>query len=195
MTDRTRLLDLLKKYGFRKGTFTLASGRQSDFYIDVRSVALSSEGHWLLGHVLLDKLRGMFPSGRYPAVAGVELGGCPLVSAISCCSRISNDSPPNLPAIYVRKKPKGHGSKKLVEAPYSAREGDEVVLVEDVVTSGGSSLWALHALVEAGFKPVGLIVVVDRKEGGLEAIKAEHPDLVVESLFTRFDFIPEVTGA
>ncbi|KKK48398.1 hypothetical protein LCGC14_3145530, partial [marine sediment metagenome] len=179
-----RLLDLLKQHGFRKGTFTLASGKESDFYIDVRSVALSSEGHWLFGRVLMDRILEM---PRVKAVAGVELGGCPLVSAVSYYGFEKS----KLPALYVRKTPKGHGLKKLVEAPYGLSEGSKVVLVEDVVTSGGSSLRAIQSLTEAGFKVVGLIVVVDRKEGGLEAIKEAHPELVVASLFTRYDFIPE----
>lgn len=200
MTDRTRtldllgdhrrLLDLLRDHGFRKGTFTLASGKESDFYIDVRSVALSAEGHWLFGQTLLTGIVDL--DVEADAVAGVELGGCPLVSAISYCGFDRGN--PQYPALYVRKKPKDHGTKKLVEAPYDVQEGAKVILVEDVVTSGGSSLRALEALAEAGFEPVAVLVVVDRKEGGLEAIEEAHPNLTVDSLFTRYDFIPEVTG-
>lgn len=194
---RNRLLELLTKHGFKRGSFTLTSGRQSDFYIDVRSVALTSEGHWLLGRLLFDAALKITP--LLNAVAGVELGGCPLASAVSYTSDLDRrleswlvigEQRPLLPAIYVRKKPKSHGTSKLVEAPYDVQEGARIVLLEDVVTSGGSTIKAVQALTEAGYKVQGVVVVVDRKEGGVQSIQ-ETQQLPVRSLFTRYDFIPK----
>jgi orotate phosphoribosyltransferase len=179
------LLSLLQTHGFRQGNFTLASDKKSDFYIDVRSIALQSEGHWLLGHELLWKIQQTF--GQAQAVAGVELGGCPLASAVSVIGYKEHNP---LPAIYVRKKAKGHGTGKLVEAPYGVKKGAKVVLLEDVITTGGSTIRAAESLKEAGYDLIGVVVVVDRKEAGVEAVQ-EVLQIPVKSLFTRFDFIPE----
>lgn len=205
---KERLLQLLRENGFKQGEFTLASGKKSDFYIDVRSVALSSEGHWLLGRLMFEEIlkfnKGLF-SGRYPgkcqieAVAGVELGGCSLASAVSLMSdferRLSSlltspDRPPLLPALYIRKKAKDHGTKKLIEAPAGVQKGIGVVLLEDVITTGGSTIRAAKSLQEAGFTPVCVIVAVDRMEGGRGAIETEM-NMPVMSLLNRRDFIPE----
>jgi len=192
MDQRTELLGLLREHSHKRGTFTLASGKQSDFYIDVRRVALSAPGHRLLGTLLLDAIEGRRARGKsrgdhtVDAVAGVELGGCPLASAVSLTSEIRLDVEA-LPAVYVRKKAKEHGTGNLVEAPFGMVRDDRVVLVEDVITSGGSSLRAIEAIREAGYFVTQVIVVVDRQEGGVKAVKKVVPN--VTALFTRGDFL------
>lgn len=190
----TQLLDLLKTHGFRHGKFTLTSGKESDFYINVRAVALSSIGHRLIGECMLEVIaRNM----QVDSVAGVELGGCPLASAVSQMSClpwsqsqgcVTPGIVANLPAVYVRKTKKEHGTGKLVEMPFGVGVGTTTVLLEDVVTTGGSSVAALLALREAGIEPKAIISVVDRLEGGKEAITMTGVRFY--SLFTRHDFIP-----
>lgn len=193
-----RLFDLLKEHGFRQGEFTLASGKKSDFYIDVRTVALTPEGHWLIGRLMFEEvIRMLRYCGSVDAVAGVELGGCSLASAVSLMSDFEKrmgewltekKKTPWLPAIYVRKKAKEHGTKKLVEVPHGILKGGRVVLLEDVITTGGSTIRAAGSLKESGYNVVGVVVVVDRMEGGKEAIEKEL-GVPVKSLLKRLDFM------
>lgn len=185
-----RLLALLKQYAYREGQFTLASGKTSDFFIDCKQVLLTGEGHALAGSIFLNVIgdyayggatRMPFPS----AVAGVALGGCPLASAVSLLSTHSQRLD-TLDALYVRKAAKDHGTQKLVEGRVPV--GSTVVLLEDVVTTGGSTLAAVKTLTDAGYTVVAVLVLVDRCEGGMEAVRAVVP--YVHALYTRHDFIP-----
>lgn len=178
--DRVRLLELLRERSFERRKVILASGRESDFYIDVRRTALLAEGHWLIGRLLLSRL----PEDAV-AVGGMTLGADPLASATSFASFAAGRP---VDAFLVRKEPKKHGTAQWIEQP-ALPEGARVVVVEDVITTGGSALKAVERLKEAGFVPVKLLAVVDRLEGGREAIEAAG--LEVEALFTRTDFIPE----
>lgn len=178
--DCARLLELLRTLSFERRRVVLASGRESDFFIDCKQTILTAEGHALTGSLLLDRLDRLPPS---EAVAGVELGGCPLASAVSLTSWLRQRP---LPALYVRKQQKDHGSRRLVEGDRALRPGLPVVLLEDVITTGGSSLAAVAALTAAGARVVGIVALVDRLEGGAEAIAAAG--LPLETLFTRDDF-------
>lgn len=160
----------------------LASGRESDFFVDVKQTALLAEGHALIGERLLDVLRAEF--APVAAVAGVVLGGCPLASAVAARSF---DRGPAIDAIYVRKAAKDHGSRKLVEGADGLEPNARVVMVEDVVTTGGSTLAAYDILRDAGLRVVGVVAVVDRLEGGAEAIQAAN--LPFAALYTRSDII------
>jgi orotate phosphoribosyltransferase len=180
---RGELLELLRERSFRRGTFTLASGRQSDFFIDCKQTVLTARGHLLVGQVMFDALAALPPC---EAVAGVALGGCPLASAVSLTSE-QRGRP--LPALYVRKQTKDHGTKRLVEGDAALREGMPVVLLEDVITTGGSTLKAVESLRSAGATVAGVVVLVDRREGGAEALDATN--LPWTSIFTRLDFIPK----
>ena len=131
---------------------------------------------------MLDALTALPPC---VAVAGVELGGCPLASAVALTS-FRRGTP--LDAIYVRKDAKDHGSRRELEGNTRLGPGAPVALLEDVVTTGGSTLKAAAKLREAGYEVVGVVALVDRLEGGREAIQAGRLELV--SLFTRTDFIP-----
>ncbi len=181
--QRARLLALLKERSFARKRVVLASGRESDFFIDCKQTVLTAEGHALVGELLFDLLRD-FP--RLSAVAGVELGGCPLASAVALRS-FQRGAP--IDAIYVRKDAKDHGSKRDLEGNVHLPEKARVVLVEDVITTGGSTLKATEKLRSAGYEVVGVVALVDRKEGGRENLEAAG--LEVRALYTRDDFMGE----
>ncbi len=179
---RTRLLELLRERSFERKRVVLASGRESDFFIDCKQAVLTAEGHALVGQVMLDALAEL---PACAAVAGVELGGCPLASAVALTS-FQRGTP--LDAIYVRKDAKEHGSRRLLEGNTRIAPGSAVVLLEDVVTTGGSTLKAAAKLREAGYEIAGVVALVDRLEGGREGIEAGG--LRLHAIFTRNDFIP-----
>jgi orotate phosphoribosyltransferase len=180
--SRARLLELLRTLSFARRRVILTSGRESDFFVDCKQAVLTAEGHALAGEVFLDALPVLGPCA---AVAGVELGGCPLASAVALTSYLRGTP---LDAIYVRKDAKEHGSRRLLEGNGRVPPGSPVALVEDVVTTGGSTLSAATKLTQAGYTVAGTIALVDRLEGGREAIEAQGLKLV--ALFTRDDFIP-----
>jgi orotate phosphoribosyltransferase len=183
VTDRERLVELLRERSFERKRFTLTSGRESDFFIDCKQTVLTAEGHALAGLLMFDALDALPPCD---AVAGVALGGCPLASAVSLTSFVRGRP---LPALYVRKEAKEHGSKRLIEGDRSLVPGLRVVMLEDVITTGGSTLKAVDKLREAGALVVGVVALVDRLEGGAEAIRAAGLPLV--SICTRRDFMPD----
>ncbi len=138
-----RLLALLTTHSFARTRVVLASGRESDFFIDVKQTALLAEGHALLADALLAAL-GELPEAA--AVAGVELGGCPLASAVAMRS-FERGAP--LDAIYVRKEVKDHGSRRQLEGNAHLPAGAKVAVLEDVVTTGGSTVRAIRAAARA----------------------------------------------
>jgi orotate phosphoribosyltransferase len=178
-----RLVELLRSKSYERRRVILASGRESDFFIDCKQTVLTAEGHALVGALLF---RALDQLPHCDAVAGVELGGCPLASAVSLVSFQQGRS---LPALYVRKQPKDHGTAKRVEGDKALVPGMPVVLLEDVITTGGSSLRAVAALDDAGAKVVGIAALVDREEGGAEVI--EQAGLPLVSLARRRDFAGE----
>jgi orotate phosphoribosyltransferase len=181
--QRERLVALLAERSFERKRFVLTSGRESDFFVDCKQTVLTAEGHALVGELFFQALADL---PECDAVGGVELGGCPLASAVSL---ISHQQGRDLPALYVRKERKEHGSAKLVEGDKSLFPGIRVVLLEDVITTGGSSLRAVRALEAVGAKVVGIAAIVDRLEGGADTIREAGLPLV--SLTTRRDFIRE----
>jgi orotate phosphoribosyltransferase len=168
--------------GFRRGRFVLSSGKESDFFIDCKPAVLLAEGHVLVGQALLRRIGDVF--GPVSAVAGVELGGCPLASAVAYASWA--DGRP-IDAVYIRKTTKEHGTKKLLEGADHLSPGSRLVIVEDTVTTGGSTLRAAKAVTEAGFEVAGVVAVVDRLEGGAEAIR--DAGFVFSFLYDRTDFM------
>src|SRR5688572_31747421 len=180
VTELGRLIELLTERSFERKRVTLASGRESDFFIDCKQTMLTAEGHALLGSLMFAALGQL---GEVEAVGGVELGGCPLASAVSLVS-FQRGRPLN--ALYVRKAKKDHGTTKLVEGDKSLKPGLKVALLEDVVTTGGSSLKAVASLKEAGAEVVGIVALVDRQEGGAETIRAAGLPLV--TIATKADF-------
>lgn len=150
--------------------FILKSGKESMTYVDVRLTALNAHGLHVLADALHREVRQAANGSKL--VAGVALGGCPLATAVSLLSyRLDEVNPLN--ALYVRPEAKDHGTGKLIEGGF--QPGDGVILVEDVITSGGSSLKAIAALRAAGLDVRGVVAVLDRQEGGTEKISAEAP--------------------
>jgi orotate phosphoribosyltransferase len=185
MTDYSTLVTLLAERSARRGRFTLASGKQSDFYIDARLTTMSPEGLSIIGSLALLTLR---ESGwKVDAVGGLTLGADPISYAISYASAAS-DHP--LRAFTVRKEPKAHGTGKLLEGPI--REGDRVAVIEDVITTGGSALRAIEAVRSAKASVAGVLALVDREEGGRQAI--EKAGVSVISLVTANQIIAALTG-
>lgn len=177
-----RLLELLRERGFRRGRFRLSSGKESDFFIDCKPAVLSAEGHALVGAALLERIAKL--GTPVVAVAGVELGGCPLASAVA--ARSFSDGTP-LDAVYVRKSTKDHGTRKTVEGSDHLPRGAAVVLTEDTVTTGGSTLRAIERLREAGLEVRAVLAIVDRLEGGAQAIR--DAGVPFQSLYDRHDFL------
>lgn len=181
--DRQRLLELLTERSFERRKVMLSSGKESDFYIDCKRTALLAEGHFLVGRLLLDAVRREAPDAV--AVGGLTLGADPLASAVSLTSYLQGTP---LHAFIVRKEPKGHGTGQWIEGMTALAPGARVAILEDVVTTGASTLKALERARLEGLEVLGAFALVDRLEGGREAVEATGQRLF--SLFTRKDFIP-----
>jgi orotate phosphoribosyltransferase len=165
------LVRVLKDRSVRTGNFTLASGKKSTYYVDARLTTMSPEGMVLIGPLAIEmfKTRGWTPD----SVGGLTLGADPVAFAIS---RSSVDSERTIRAFTVRKEAKAHGMGNRIEGPF--HEGDRVIVVEDVITTGKSALQAIEALEEAGAVILGVLAVVDREDGGREAIGEKGYDVV-----------------
>ena len=157
------LKQLLIERSVRTGDFILASGKSSSFYVDARMTTMSPEGLMMIGPLALESIhrKGWKPD----SIGGLTLGADPVSFSIS---RASADRPPMLRAFTVRKQAKAHGTGNLIEGPFRAH--DNVVIVEDVVTTGKSALQAIDAVTVAGARVLGVLAVVNREEGGIEAI-------------------------
>lgn len=159
-----RLVALLARASAKRGDFVLSSGKRSDFYVDVRLTSLSPEGLLLIGQLGLDLVQKEFPLAD--AVGGLTLGADPIACAIALTSA-TTERP--LRAFTVRKESKPHGTGRLIEGPFSP--GDRVVVLEDVITTGGSALRAADAVHQASGVVLGVLAVVDREEGGRERLE------------------------
>jgi orotate phosphoribosyltransferase len=199
--DRARLLELLRTLSFERRKVILASGRESDFYIDCKRTALTAEGHVLVGRLLLERIRRLPPPVH--GVGGLTLGADPIASAVATASFLelerwreedhaapdrSEGPPATYDAFIVRKEPKGHGTGQWIEGRRTLPDGSRVVVIEDVVTTGGSALKAIERCRAEQLVPVACLALVDRGEGGREAIEAQGVPL--QALFTRGDFLP-----
>jgi orotate phosphoribosyltransferase len=184
MTDHSALIALLAERSAKRGRFKLSSGKESDFYVDARLTTMSPEGLALIGPLALSMLRET--GWRIDAVGGLTLGADPISYAISYASA-SSDHP--LRAFTVRKEAKAHGTGKLLEGP--VREGDFIAIIEDVITTGGSALRAIEAVRSAKASVTGVLALVDREEGGRQAI--EKAGVSVVSLTTASQIIAALT--
>lgn len=186
MTVR-QLIQLLRDRSVEWGAFRLASGRTSPYYIDARRATMSAAGLDLIGRLGLTVIRA--ESWEPRAVGGLTLGADPVAYAIAAASR---HAPPAIDAFTVRKAPKEHGQGGQIEGCFEAAM--PVVIVEDVITSGGSALAAVHAVRDAGGDVLGVLAVVDRQEGGRAML--EGAGLTVRALVTAEDLgIPPDVGA
>jgi orotate phosphoribosyltransferase len=177
MYDRQALADLIREKSLRFGQFTLASGKQASYYLDCRNVTLDARGARLIGAGMLELLRGDMP----PLVGGMAIGADPITAAILTLAGVEGLP---LRGVMVRKEAKQHGTGKFVEGPFES--GEELVIVEDVVTTGGSSLLAIERAEAVGLKVRRVLAIVDRLEGGREAFAAKGYELT--TLFTIQDF-------
>jgi orotate phosphoribosyltransferase len=165
MADRGTLVRLLSQRSIRRGRFTLASGRESSHYVDARLTTMSPEGLAVIGPLALEAIRAR--GWAADAVGGLTLGADPIAYATALASVAS---PPMVRAFTVRKEAKQHGTGRLIEGPM--REGDRVVVIEDVITTGGSALRAAEAVQRAGAVVSGILALVDREEGGLGVLES-----------------------
>jgi orotate phosphoribosyltransferase len=182
MNERQRLKSILLEKSYRQGTFTLTSGKTSDFYIDDKQTTLSAEGAYLCGRLLF----GLIRKEQTPiaAVGGMTLGADPLVTAVSIVSYLEQAP---IPAFIVRKEAKGHGTGNYIEGLKNMAAGCTVALIEDVVTTGGTLLKVIDRVEAQGFK-VGLVAtVVEREEGGVEELARAGYRL--KSIFTRTELL------
>lgn len=178
MNERQRLKEILLEKSYRQGTFTLTSGKTSDFYIDGKQTTLSAEGAYLCGRLLFNLIRE--ENTPIQAVGGMTLGADPLVTAVSIVSHLEKAP---IPAFIVRKEAKGHGTGNYIEGLKNMAPGCTVALIEDVVTTGGTLIKVIERVEAQGFE-VGLVAtVVDRQEGGSEELARAGYRL--KAIFTR----------
>lgn len=172
---RSRLQQILLELSFKLGTFTLASGKTSDYYVDCRTTTLDPEGADLSARLLFARVREL--QTKVDAVGGLTLGADPITAALLV---ISWQEKAPLRGFIVRKEAKAHGRGKRIEG--NLRAGDRVVILEDVVTTGGSALQAIEAAEAEGAKVVEVMALVDREDGGRQALAAKGYPLF--ALFT-----------
>ncbi|MDD3470248.1 MAG: orotate phosphoribosyltransferase [Thermoguttaceae bacterium] len=180
MYDRDALADLIREKALQFGDFTLASGKKSTFYLDCRKVTLDSEGSRLIGEGILELL--FQQNGLPAAVGGMAIGADPITASVITMAAVHGKA---LRGFIVRKEAKDHGTKKFVEGP--VQPGETVVILEDVVTTGGSALAAIERVEAFGLKVRGVIGLIDRNEGGREAFAARG--ITLTTLFTIDDFL------
>ena len=161
---RARLVEILKERSYRRRRVVLASGRESDFYVDGRQTTLNAEGAWLVGNLVFDAL---LPEVQ--AVGGLVIGADPIASATAAVS-FHRGRPVH--AFLVRKEPKGHGTGRHVEGRGNIPDGTAVCIVEDTTTTGGSLLQAVDRAEAEGLRVVQCLTIVDREEGAEEALAA-----------------------
>ena len=178
MYDKQALIALFREKALKFGSFTLTSGKHASYYLDGKQVTLDPRGAQQVGEGILDLLD---PDQMPTAIGGMSIGADPITAAVVTIAGIRGTP---IVGFMVRKQPKGHGTEQYVEGP--VKPGDEVVIVEDVVTTGKSSLEAIERAEAYGLKVNRVIAIVDRMEGGAEAFaRAGYP---FSSLLTIQDF-------
>jgi orotate phosphoribosyltransferase len=177
MYDRQRLMTLLRERALKFGDFTLASGKKSTYYLDGKQITLHGEGLRQVSLGLLELLHDV----DYGAIGGMTIGADPIVGGVLVAAAASDRS---LEGFLVRKEAKGHGTKRYIEGP--VKPGTKVVVIDDVVTTGGSALEAVERVVEFGCEVVCVVGIIDRKEGGAANFAARG--LPFRSLLTISDF-------
>src|SRR5687768_7637448 len=177
MYSQPALMDLVRQLALQLGDFTLASGKKSKYYLDCRKVTLDSAGANLIADGMLDALGENLPD----AVGGMAIGADPITAAIIT---VAGRTGKKLKGFIVRKEAKQHGTGRDVEGP--VKPGDNVIIVEDVVTTGGSSLAAIEKAEAFGVKVRGLMAIIDRLDGRREMLAARGYSL--QTLLTVLDF-------
>tara|TARA_B100000965_G_scaffold285681_1_gene243608 strand:- start:227 stop:748 length:522 start_codon:yes stop_codon:yes gene_type:complete len=172
---KEELLQLIKERGYRKGDFTLSSGKKSEHYVNCKPIILTGRGLTLTSLLMLKEV-------DTDVVAGLTLGADPLVCGVSLVSALDGRM---VNALIIRKEPKGYGTASQIEGPLPVK-GSKITVLEDVVTTGGSSIKAVKVLRDQGYIVERVVAIVDRQEGGKDAMMDEGLEL--HSLFTIKDF-------
>jgi len=175
---KKQLLDIIKKESVSRGEFILSSGKKSNYYIDMRRTTLHPKGAKLIGEIIFEKIKNL----DIDCIGGPTLGADPIVSAVSITSALTEKP---IPGFYVRKEAKPYGKMKMIEGIF--KSGDKVIIVEDVVTTGASTLKTIRAVEDEGGKVIKTIALVDREEGGKENIKREGYEF--ESIFKKSELL------
>ena len=181
MTERERLKKIITDLSYEKRKVTLASGRESDFYFDGKQTTLHAEGGILVGKLFFEAIRDV-PGVQ--GVGGITLGADPIATATSIAAFLAGRP---VHAFIIRKEPKGHGTGQWLEGRKNLPPGSKVVIVEDVVTTGGSSMKAVRRAEEEGLTVLGIVTLVDREEGGRENIEKEGYWL--KAIYTKSDLV------
>jgi orotate phosphoribosyltransferase len=179
-----KLIALLRERSVRRGQFTLASGQQSDLYVDVRQTSLDPHGAWLIAQLILSRLH---PDVQ--AIGGMSLGADPIACSVTA---LSTPFGRPMPAFLIRKEPKGHGVGRHVVGVESLPPKAKVCMVEDTTTTGGSLLKAIEHAQDAGLDVVQVITIVDREEGAEQRLQDSGYRL--EALTTRTELLAEVAS-
>lgn len=185
--QREELAELLVERSLREGDFELSSGKKASVYVDVKKTALSGRGATLLGRALWSLIRRVAPSAA--GTGGLTLGADPLVTAISMAAW-GDDV--DFGAVIVRKEEKGHGTRRYLERPEAITAGDTVVAVDDVITTGGSTLTAIERMRQADLVIEDAVCVVDREDVGAERL--EEAGVTLHPLFSLTELV-ELRGA
>ncbi len=181
MGDKERLKQIILELSNEKRKVLLASGRESDFYFYGKQTTLHAEGGLLVGKLFYEAIKDV---EGVRAVGGITLGADPIATATSIAAFLAGNP---LHAFIIRKEPKGHGTGQWLEGRKNLPPGTKVVIVEDVVTTGGSSLKAVRRAEEEGLKVLGIVALVDREEGGRENIEQEGYWL--KAIFTKSEVL------
>jgi orotate phosphoribosyltransferase len=183
---RDRLKQVLLAKSIQRGNFVLTSGKTSNYYLDARLTTLDAEGSFCAGMAVLELLKTL---SSYPkAIGGLTMGADPIVAVVAALSHQQGGPP--VAGFLVRKEPKKHGTQQYIEG-WQGKAGDPVVVVDDVCTTGGSTLKAIEQAQRAGYHIVAAICLVDREEGGREAIEKHCP---FHALFTARELLAATEG-
>ena len=180
--DKARLIELLLDLSYQKRKVVLASGRESDFYIDGKQTTLHAEGAAIIGRLVLEMIR---TDPTITGVGGLSMGADPIATASAIAS--TQDGGEHIHSFYVRKEAKGHGTQQYVEGLKNFPEGGRVVIVEDTRTTGGSAYKAVERSQSAGFEVAYVVTVVDRQEGARENLESKGVDF--RALVTREELL------
>lgn len=182
MSVKEQLKAIIRELSYEEREVTLASGRKSNFYFDGKQTTLQAQGGLLVGKAFWDEVQQF--EGPIHGVGGLTLGADPIATATSIAAALDGAS---VHAFIIRKEPKGHGTGQWLEGRKNLPPGSRVVIVEDVTTTGGSSMKAVERAREEGLEVVGIITLVDREEGAREAIEGAGQKL--RAVFTKSEVV------
>jgi orotate phosphoribosyltransferase len=182
MTVKNALKEIICELSYEEREVTLASGRKSNFYFDGKQTTLHARGGLLVGQAFWEEIKKF--DGPIDGVGGLTLGADPIATATSIAAQLDGN---NVHAFIIRKEPKGHGTGQWLEGRKNLPAGSRVVIVEDVTTTGGSSMKAVERAEEEGLVVLGIVTLVDREEGAREAI--EGAGQVLRTVFTKSEVV------